>query len=78
MTITLDLDDIQGSILRGYRLPATAYVFVRFHDPLAGRTWIKELIPTVTSARPGRPSPRGPSTSASPPPAWRRWASASL
>ena len=57
MTITLDVDDIQGSILRGYRLAATAYVFVHFRDPLAGRTWIKELIPGVTSAAPWEAKP---------------------
>jgi hypothetical protein len=46
----LDLDDIQGNILRGYAFPAAAYLFVRVDDPAAGRRWLGELVEPVTTA----------------------------
>ena len=46
----LDLDDIQGNILRGYGFPAAGYLFVRVDDPAAGRRWLGELIDPITTA----------------------------
>src|SRR5436305_4216910 len=46
----LDLDDIQGNILRGYGFPAAAYLFVRVEDGAAGRQWLGELVDPVTTA----------------------------
>ncbi|MEW6155598.1 MAG: Dyp-type peroxidase [Actinomycetota bacterium] len=46
----LDLDDIQGNILRGYGFPAAGYLFVRVDDPEAGRRWVGELVDPVTTA----------------------------
>jgi len=46
----LDLDDIQGNILRGYAFPVAAYLFVRVDDGAAGRRWLGELVDPVTTA----------------------------
>ena len=46
----LDLDDIQGNILRGYGFPAAGYLFVRVDDPAAGRRWLGELVDPITTA----------------------------
>jgi Dyp-type peroxidase family len=51
---TLELDDIQGDILRAYGndYDTTAYVFVGFPDGSSGRRWLASLLPRVTSATP--------------------------
>ncbi|MGH9223193.1 MAG: Dyp-type peroxidase [Acidimicrobiales bacterium] len=46
----LDLDDIQGNILRGYGFPAAGYLFVRVDDPAAGRRWLGSLVDPITTA----------------------------
>jgi len=46
----LDLDDIQGNILRGYGFPAAGYLFVRVDAAAAGRRWIGSLVDPVTTA----------------------------
>jgi Dyp-type peroxidase family len=51
----LPLDDIQGNVLRGYRLPEVAYVFLHVHDAAAGRSLLGALAPAVTTARPWDP-----------------------
>jgi Dyp-type peroxidase family len=50
--VTLELADIQGGVLRPYRLPAGAYVFVRFDDRDRGRRWLAWLLDQVTTAVP--------------------------
>jgi Dyp-type peroxidase family len=57
----LELDDIQGDILRAYGndYDTTAYVFVGFADGAVGRRWLASLLPRVTTATPwtrGKPS----------------------
>ena len=49
---TLDLDDIQGIVARGYgTLRAARYLLLAVHDPDAARSWLGWLIPSLTNAR---------------------------
>ena len=47
---TLDGADIQGLVLRGYRMPRAAYLFFRFQGAPAARAWLADLIDPVTTA----------------------------
>ena len=48
---TLDLDDIQGMITRGYgKLMQTYYFLLQVEDAAKGRAWLKSVLPTVDSA----------------------------
>ena len=47
----LQLEDIQGNLLKGYGLPHAAHLFVRVHDAVAGQQLVGELASEVTSAR---------------------------
>ncbi|MBL4703924.1 MAG: Dyp-type peroxidase [Flavobacteriales bacterium] len=54
---TLDLDDIQGMIIRGYgKLMETAYFLLKVDDaaddPSKAKNWIKEILPQIDSADP--------------------------
>jgi Dyp-type peroxidase family len=46
----LDLDRIQGFVVRGYRLPLARYVFLRIDDPDRAATWISEVAGEVLTA----------------------------
>ncbi|GEM_PF-235281 len=48
-SIEQHLDDIQGIILRDYRLAVGVYLFVRIGSAEAGRRWLEQLGPRVTS-----------------------------
>ena len=50
MTARLDLDDIQGNILRPYRFPVAAHVLLGIGDGFEGRRFIRRLAARVTSA----------------------------
>ena len=50
MTTTLDHSDIQGFVLRGYRMPCAAYLFYRFTDGPAARAWLAGMVDPVTTA----------------------------
>jgi hypothetical protein len=53
----LELDDIQGNVLRGYKSDAAAYAFLTVNDPEAAKAWLTEVRGRVqTAARP----PSGP------------------
>ncbi|MGI9147061.1 MAG: Dyp-type peroxidase [Chloroflexota bacterium] len=55
--LRLDLDDIQGLIVRGYpELPAARYVLLQIDDPAGGRRWLAGLASQVT---PGSTRPTG-------------------
>ena len=47
---TLDLTDIQGNILRGYRFPLVRYLFFRVSDASGGQRLMRALLPAVTTA----------------------------
>jgi Dyp-type peroxidase family len=49
-TLQLELDDIQGNILRGYGAHATSYVFLSVHDAAEAKAWLADLIPQITTA----------------------------
>ena len=36
----LDLDRIQGFVVRGYRLPVAGYIFLRIDDPAGAAAWL--------------------------------------
>lgn len=46
----LDLDDIQGLVIRGYRMPLARYLFYRFDSGTAARSWLRAMIEPVTTA----------------------------
>ena len=47
---TLDRDDIQGLVLRGYRMPVAAFLCYRFGSESGARSWLAGLIDPVTTA----------------------------
>jgi Dyp-type peroxidase family len=49
-TTTLDLDGIQGIVLRGYRLPVGCYLYLKITDAAQARDWIADLAGHVTTA----------------------------
>ena len=49
-TTALDRGDIQGFVLRGYRMPYAAYLFHRFPGARAARAWLAGLLDPVTTA----------------------------
>ncbi|MCM2387204.1 Dyp-type peroxidase [Streptomyces albipurpureus] len=56
-TVRLDLDAIQGLVLRGYRMPVVDYVFVHFGDAAAARSWTGGVAGHVTTAAPWQSKP---------------------
>jgi Dyp-type peroxidase family len=46
----LDFPNIQGFVVRGYRLPAAGYVFLRIEEPARARALLAEVIPQVITA----------------------------
>ena len=48
----LDLADIQGNVVRGYRFPVAEYVFIAVTDTRAGQGWLQSMIGHVTNAEP--------------------------
>ena len=51
--MSIQLDDVQSIVLRGYRvleaLPFQRYAYLRFASREAGRAWLKRVLPKVTS-----------------------------
>lgn len=47
---SLDLDDIQGLVIRGYRMPRATYLFYRFDTGAAARGWLRAMVDPVTTA----------------------------
>jgi Dyp-type peroxidase family len=57
MAVTLELDDIQGLVARGYgTLLAASFVLLRVEQPAAARAWAGTLAGEVATAEPGRRS----------------------
>lgn len=50
--VDLDLDDLQGNILRSYRRPTAHHLFVGVGDAAPARTWLATIAPRVTPATP--------------------------
>ena len=46
----LDLANIQGFVVRGYRLPLAGYLFLRIEHPTSAREWLAQLTPHVLTA----------------------------
>jgi Dyp-type peroxidase family len=53
----LDLDRIQGFVVRGYRLPLARYIFLRIDDPAAAGAWLAEIAGDVLTAAPWSEKP---------------------
>jgi Dyp-type peroxidase family len=47
---TLDFPNIQGFVVRGYRLPAAGYLFLRIEDAPKARAFLADFIPQVITA----------------------------
>ncbi|GAA1467727.1 Dyp-type peroxidase [Microbacterium thalassium] len=47
---TIDLGDIQGNVLRGYTMPAAAYVFLTIVDAPRARALLRRVLPLVQTA----------------------------
>ena len=54
---TLDLDRIQGFVVRGYRLPLAGYLFLRIDDPARAAAWLADITPEVLTAAPWAQKP---------------------
>ncbi len=55
MTTRIDLHDVQGNIVKGYSrhgYPKARYVFYQVHDEAAGRKFVHDLVPSITTAAP--------------------------
>lgn len=53
----LDLDRIQGFVVRGYRLPLAGYIFLRIDDAVRAAAWISEITNDVLTAAPWSQKP---------------------
>lgn len=53
----LELNAIQGLVLRGYRMPVGRYLYLRVEDARAARDWIGGIAQQVTTAAPWRSKP---------------------
>lgn len=48
---TLDLNDIQGMVVRGYgKLLETAYFLLEINDAKSAKTWMQDILPLIDSA----------------------------
>ena len=57
MTDALELDSIQGFVVRGYRLPSAGYLFLRIDDAARARALLAETTPDVLTADPWETKP---------------------
>jgi Dyp-type peroxidase family len=48
----IELDDIQGNVLRGYTMPAAAYLWLRIVDAPRARGLMRRMLPQVMTAAP--------------------------
>jgi Dyp-type peroxidase family len=55
--VTLDLDSIQGLLIRGYNMPFGRYVFLHVTSAAAARAWTTTVASEVTTAAPWRTKP---------------------
>ena len=50
MSEALELEAIQGFVVRGYRLPTAGYLFLRVDDAARARAFLGEITPHVLTA----------------------------
>src|SRR5947209_7480095 len=53
----LELDDIQGLIVRPYPMPSARYLFLQIHAAERGRRWLAASAGEITTARPWSQTP---------------------
>ena len=56
-SVALDLDKIQGVVVRGYRMPVASYTFLHLADPASARRWLLGVTAEVTTAAPWEAKP---------------------
>ena len=54
---TIELDDIQGNVLRGFTMPAAAYLWLRIVDVAEARALMRRMLPQVVTAAPWSEAP---------------------
>jgi len=54
---TIELGDIQGNVLRGYTMPAAAYLWLRIVDVAEARALMRRMLPQVVTAAPWSEAP---------------------
>jgi len=54
---TLDRSNIQGFVVRGYRLPVAGYLFLRVDDPVRASRWVSHAADEVITAAPWSKKP---------------------
>jgi Dyp-type peroxidase family len=54
---TIQLGDIQGNVLRGYTMPAAAYLWLRIVDVDRARALMRRMLPQVATAAPWETAP---------------------
>jgi Dyp-type peroxidase family len=54
---TIELEDIQGNVLRGYTMPAAAYLWLRIVDVAEARALMRRMLPQVATAAPWATAP---------------------
>ena len=55
--VSLELQDIQGNILRGYGFPHAVFLFYQVPDPGSGRAFLGDLVDGLRDAEPWGPVP---------------------
>jgi Dyp-type peroxidase family len=48
----IEIDEIQGNVLRGYTHPVAAYIFLRIDDVARAKALLQRLMPQITSGKP--------------------------
>ena len=70
MNTSIDLHDIQGNVVKGYGrygYPKARYIFYRIDDEVAGRQFVQDLLPLITTGVPWS-EPTNPQGGSKPPP----------
>ena len=53
----VELADVQGGILRGYAMPLTLFLMIRFASVEGARAWLTGVVPHIASAEPWEKRP---------------------
>jgi Dyp-type peroxidase family len=53
----VEVDDIQGNVLRGYTHPVAAYIFLRIDDVEKGKQLLRSMLPRINSGAPWGDTP---------------------
>ena len=49
--MNIELDDIQGIILKGYgKLDDGCFLMLQINDPVSAKKWLGEIVPSITNS----------------------------